>query len=645
MPPHTDNRPQMFAFAGPSARLLAVAWVGGGLASVVGLLLALGTGPSPVSSIQLLISALDLSSIDHLSASAIILHVRIPRVLCSWLVGACLSLAGVLLQAATRNPIADPYLVGTSAGATLAAVLAAPLAIWLSSQVHVPVDGLLPWIQPVAALAGAMVSVSLAFAIARVGGPLKPERILLAGLVLTAFAHAGTSFILFQLSDARLRSATQWLMGGVAVSSLWPVFAGALILFAVFVLSLRACGRLNALSLGEDAAFGVGVDARKVARNAIWWSSALAAVAVSLAGIIGFVGLLVPHGVRALVGRDNRLVVPASVGFGGAFICLMDALARVVVSPAELPLGILTALAGCPVLIVILGVHRRSAPLRAANDASDPPTDHGKIRSGEGRAAATAAPTLSTVGPVTVHYRTMAKPAIDSADFSWSAGQLVALVGPNGSGKSTLLRTFGGILPTSAGALADNGALRPQNQPPINHISYLPQEVFLEPGIVLRDLVAVGRRAKRDRGWLLTLSGQLDAADFNAVQLAMEQTELAERADALCDTLSGGQRQRALLAAVLAQQTPVLLLDEPTTSLDLAQAARILKLLKDLAQRHNLLIVIAIHDLALARTFCDRLVVLKDGQLLCDGPPTSAAASAALDSAFGPEIFRWLPAI
>lgn len=630
--------------AARNRRLIAFAWLGGAAATLLAIALALCTGPSRVSSLQLIVSALNPAETDHLTAVAILVQVRVPRALVSWLVGACLSLAGVLLQAATRNPIADPYLVGTSAGASLAAVLAAPLAIWLSLQMNLSIDAVLPWLQPLAALAGAMISVSLAFAMARAGGPLKPERILLAGLVLTAFAAAGTSFILFQLSDARLRSATQWLMGGVAVSSLWPALPGLLILLGVFALSLRAVGRLNALSLGEDAAFGLGVDARKVARNAIWWSSALAAVAVSLAGIIGFVGLLVPHGVRAIVGRDNRLLVPAAVGFGGAFLCLMDALARVVVAPAELPLGILTALAGCPVLIVILGVHRRIAPVKieAQEDVSNLPPDPTPR---DERQPPPAKAVLATSAPLTVVYPSRSQPAIDSVQFSWSAGQLVALVGPNGSGKSTLLRALAGILPPTLGALADNGTQRPRDQPPLNHISYLPQEVFLEPGIVLRDLVAVGRRAKRDRGWLLSLSGQLDEADIDAVQQALQQTELADRADAICDTLSGGQRQRALLASVLAQKTPVLLLDEPTTSLDLAQAARILHLLKDLAHQHNLLIVIAIHDLALARTFSDRMIVLQNGRTLCDAPATAAASESALREAFGAEIFRWLPAI
>jgi iron complex transport system permease protein len=611
-------------------RAVQLAWFGGlalAIASLVGVLLV---GPSPMPIAHLFHAAFTPDTTDSLIARAILLDVRLPRALGSFLVGSCLSLAGVLLQAATRNPIADPYLVGTSAGATLAAVLISPLVLSLCTALALPADVILPWAQPAAALLGALASVSLAFGIARAGGPLRPERVLLAGLVLTAFAGAATSFALYQLSDVRLRAATQWLMGGVSVPSAWATLPGGIGLLAALAFGVVRAPELNALGLGPDAARGLGVDEPRLARNALWWSSALAAIAVSLAGIIGFVGLLVPHALRALLGRDHRALVPGSVLAGGAFLCWMDALARILVAPAELPVGILTALAGCPVLVVLLGVWRRPQPLAKAEDpvvTSPAPPQH-----------VPAHPALSCTY-LTVAHPGIRDPTLVDVTLALPHGRLVALVGPNGSGKTTLLRALAGLMPPRSGSLIDGEVVRTGPADP-RRLAFLPQAPRAEPGWTVRALVSLGRTAWQTGDWKTRLWAELDGEGVHAVDAALRTLDLADRADAALETLSGGQQQRAYVAMAMAQTTPVLLLDEPAGSLDLPQADRLLRRLKEQTRAQDTLIVLAIHDLALALAHADLVVVLAGGRLVACGEP--AEVRAGLDQAFAADLTPWL---
>ena len=612
---------------------LALAWLAGLALALVSLLGAVAIGPSPSSLSSLLHDAWSPASPSHFAARAILFDVRLPRALGSLLVGACLSLSGVLLQAATRNPIADPYLVGTSAGATLAAVLATPWIAAVAAGLGFDLASVLPWSQSLAALCGAMLAVSLTFAIARTGGPARPERLLLAGLVLTAFAGAATSFVLYRLSDVRLRAATQWLMGGVSVPSPWALAPGSLILACAMAFGIAHAPHLNALGLGSDAARGVGVDEGRLSRQSIWWSSALAAAAVSLAGIVGFVGLLVPHGLRAVLGRDHRALVPAAAFAGGALLCWMDALARVVVAPAELPVGILTALFGCPLLVGLLGVYRRKP------HAVEEPTQPADLPQMTNQPSVAAA--LLGCRQLTARYRSRQGLALDRIDLGWPAGRLVALVGPNGSGKTTLLRCLAGIRAVQAGEVLDGGQPRPpRKRPDPRQIAYLPQEPLAEPGTLVGELLLLGRSAHVRGNLALRLSGRGSAADAQAMETALEQVDLAGTADQPIEHLSGGQRRRAFLGMVLAQQARVLLLDEPTASLDLPQADRLLGLLAQLARDQDLLVVAALHDLPMALRHADEIAVLGHGRLLARGAPRSDDVQVGLRAAFGADIDR-----
>ncbi len=582
------------------------AWLGGLGASVGGAAVGIALGPAPQGLVGLVQGALA----GDLTAQVILLDVRAPRTVGAWLVGAALALAGALLQTATHNPIADPYLVGTSAGATLAAVLAVPAVSALGATLGWQVGSWLPWLQPLAAFGGALLAVTLAFRLARRSSA---ERILVAGLVITAFAGAATSFVLTQLDDTRLRAATHWLMGGVTLPDLGAALPGLAVVAGALLWSLANLAQLQALTLGDDRAAGLGVDAARLGRRAVWWASALSAVAVSIAGIVGFVGLLVPNALKLWLGRDQRATLPASALFGGGLLAALDGLSRQIAAPGEVPLGVLTALCGAPLLVVLLRDAVAASPLPRL------------ARGGP----ALVAPTVAIQG-LGVQFGD--RWALREVSIQVAAPALVAVVGANGSGKSTLLRAIAGVQPVDTGAVLVGGG------PPLvalggGELGWLPQASAVEPGVTVADLVALGRHARIGGQWLWLVGARLPEDDETCVARALGQVDLAERGPCDVGSLSGGERQRALVAMVLALQPKVLLLDEPTAALDAGQTARLFETLRALAHAEQRLVVVATHALAAAAARADWVVAMDDGRVVAQGRPQDPGVTAALETA------------
>jgi len=275
--------------------------------------------------------------------AAIVWSLRVPRVVLGLLVGGVLAVAGASLQVLVRNPLADPYLLGISGGAGLGAVVA--IVAGLTS----------PWALPVAAFAGALLAVAAVYRLAVVaGGALDGRVLVLAGVVVGAFAGALVSGLLAVSDERGTRSATLWLMGGLGGAG-WGAVAVlavyAAVPLAVLVGEARA---LNLLALGEEPAHYLGADVARTRRRVYLAASLLTAAAVAAAGIIGFVGLVVPHAVRMLRGHDHRGVLPAAFAAGGALLVLSDAAARTAFAPLELPVGVVTALIGVPVFAALL---------------------------------------------------------------------------------------------------------------------------------------------------------------------------------------------------------------------------------------------------------------------------------------------------
>jgi iron complex transport system permease protein len=278
----------------------------------------------------------------------IIRELRLPRVLGAALVGGSLATAGALLQGLLRNPLADPFVTGTSAGATLAAVGA--IALGASAP-----------IVPLAAFAGALVAVTIVWRLARLGGSTTVLTVLLAGVVLTSFVGAIVTFILVS-SDRlalRLRAVLGWLQGGVSVISWEELAVAAVIVAAGLGFAMFLAHRLDAYAFGEETAATLGVDPDRTTTAVLAATALLSGAAVSLAGLVGFVGLVVPHALRFAIGATHRRLIPASFFAGAAALVLADLGARVILSPAEVPVGAITGLIGAPFFLGLLVRSRR----------------------------------------------------------------------------------------------------------------------------------------------------------------------------------------------------------------------------------------------------------------------------------------------
>jgi iron complex transport system permease protein len=278
----------------------------------------------------------------------IIRELRLPRVLGAAIVGGALAAAGALLQGMLRNPLADPFVTGTSAGASLGAVLAVAV-------------GLEPALVPLAAFGGAMGAIALVWRLARLGGRTTVLTVLLAGVVLTSFAGALVTFILVS-SDRlalRLRAVLGWLQGGVSVID-WSELAVASAVVAVGVTgALLLAPRIDAYAFGEETAAALGVDLDRTTAAVLATTALLTGAAVAIAGLVGFVGLVVPHAVRFLLGATHRRLIIASVPAGAMALVLADLGARTALAPAELPVGVITGLVGAPFFLVLLVRSRR----------------------------------------------------------------------------------------------------------------------------------------------------------------------------------------------------------------------------------------------------------------------------------------------
>ncbi len=269
----------------------------------------------------------------------IVTELRLPRALAALVTGALLALSGALMQVLLRNPLADPYVLGVSGGA--AAFVLATMMFGLSM---VPIEA--------AAFSGALVSSVIVFVIAQGSGPWSTTRMLLTGVVVAAGWGAIISLMLALGDDQSLRGMLFWLMGDLGFARAGPGWL-ALTVAATLLLMLRARS-LNILSAGQTQAALLGEDPRRRYTEIYVFASALTALAVSIAGTIGFVGLIVPHLMRLVVGSDHRRLLPAAALFGGAFLVLADTLSRNLFAPRQLPVGVITALIGVPLFLLLL---------------------------------------------------------------------------------------------------------------------------------------------------------------------------------------------------------------------------------------------------------------------------------------------------
>jgi len=310
--------------------------------SVCAAVIALGSGSADISALEVWQS---LAGTAPDNIHTLVIDLRLPRALTAFGVGGLLAVAGVLMQVLLRNPLAEPYILGTSGGAAVAALLAMTF-------------GLGATLVDFAAFGGAMAATVLVFAIAQGSGSWTPTRLLLTGVVLAAGFSAATTLLLALSPDQNLRGMLFWLMGDLNYAytparSLW--------LLAVITLAgVVAARHLNVLARGDLQAAIVGLPVAGF-RLIIFAVTALAtAISVTTVGVIGFIGLVVPHLIRIVAGSDHRIVLPASALAGGALLVLADTLARTLLAPRQLPVGALTAALGVPLFLLLMSRSRRA---------------------------------------------------------------------------------------------------------------------------------------------------------------------------------------------------------------------------------------------------------------------------------------------
>jgi iron complex transport system permease protein len=330
----------------------------GGLVLLLGgaVVLGLGVGAVAISPGQVLAIlgesvGLSLPWAYESRQALVLTAIRLPRVLLGMGVGGGLAVSGAVMQGLFRNPLADPSLIGVSSGAALAAVVTIVLGPVLMGGWA---DALGPFLLPAAAFAGGVGATVLVYRLGTRNGQTSVATMLLAGIAINALAGAGTGLMTFIADDDQLRDLTFWTLGSLGGAT-WTQLAvvGPCLLGGMVAAPLLA-RPLNALLLGEGEAFHLGIDTERTKKQVVTLAALVVGAAVAVSGVIGFIGLVVPHLLRLAVGPDHRVLIPGSALLGGALLLGADVLARTIVAPAELPIGIVTALVGAPFFLWLL---------------------------------------------------------------------------------------------------------------------------------------------------------------------------------------------------------------------------------------------------------------------------------------------------
>jgi iron complex transport system permease protein len=279
--------------------------------------------------------------------STIIWHIRFPRVLLSALVGATLSLGGLVFQALLRNPLAEPYILGISGGSAIGAILGILMGLARFPGVSL------------SAFAGSIVTLLLILFMSSGQTILKKDSLLLSGVMINAFCSAVIMFLVSLTQDARLHNIIFWLMGDLSMAEIHHVGILAAILFPCFLLIFWLSNTMNLLLMGKEVAQTMGVNIQVVTLTLLVATSFMVSATVSFCGLLGFVGLVMPHLLRLLLGPDHRVLVPACVLGGGSYLVFCDVLARVLPEQGEMPAGVITAMIGAPLFITLLKRSKR----------------------------------------------------------------------------------------------------------------------------------------------------------------------------------------------------------------------------------------------------------------------------------------------
>ena len=300
-----------------------------------------------------------ISALRHFAAGkpptsiyeGVFLQIRLPRVLLCAITGAILASSGVLLQGLFRNPIVESGLIGTSAGAAFGASLMFVLLAQVSKEIKSFAG---PMLVPAFAFMGGLIATFFVYSIAKSNKRISVTSLLLVGIAVNAIGLSGTGFMSYIARDPQARSITFWNLGTFSGATWLQVIITGVVASGVLIFSMRYTKKLNALILGEAEASNLGVDTEKLKKRVLILTTAMISVATAFVGVISFLGLIVPHILRLIIGSDNRRLLPASMLSGAILLSIADLLARVLLAPAEIPVGIITSVVGAPLFIILL---------------------------------------------------------------------------------------------------------------------------------------------------------------------------------------------------------------------------------------------------------------------------------------------------
>jgi iron complex transport system permease protein len=551
--------------------------------------------------------------LDSQTLRLVVLDLRLPRVLLALCSGAGLAVAGAVFQGILRNPLADPFTLGVSGGAAFGAAL----AISLGLAGAVAGFGI-----PLAAFAGAIVALAAVLALGRVSGGLDRNTLILAGVVVSALLAALIALIK-ALDEASVTGIVFWIMGsfqgrgwGELLLLLPGLCGGCLLAFAL-------TGPLDLLSLGDSTARHLGLNARRVRLLLLLAAGAVTASCVAVSGIIGFVGLIVPHLCRLILGAGHKRLLPASALCGALLLLWSDVAARTLLpGGVELPVGVVTALLGGPFFCFLLGRGHgsppRILPKRVAPARNDP------------RPAPPQTAQLCCSGLEAGYGGHCQDPVLRDINICLAPGEFVGLLGSNACGKTTLLRCLSGLLPPRQGRVVlsgrDVGALTDRERARL--LAHLPQKPENVPALSVFHMALLGRYAHTP------FTGGYRPVDRQKAHDALELAGVAHLDGRMANALSGGELQRVLLARALAQECPLLFLDEATAGLDPAFQTLVLDVLARRNTQQGLTILAAMHDLNLSALYCRRLIVMRQGRILADGPTEQVFTPDVLEAAY-----------
>ncbi|VEA38093.1 Ferric enterobactin transport system permeaseprotein FepG [Salmonella enterica subsp. enterica] len=514
---------------------------------------------------------------------------RLPRVLMALLIGAALGVSGAIFQSLMRNPLGSPDVMGFNTGAWSGVLV----AMVLFGQ-HLTAIAL-------AAMAGGIVTSLIVWLLAWRNG-IETFRLIIIGIGIRAMLVAFNTWLLLQASLETALTAGLWNAGslnGLTWAKTWPSAPLIIVMLTGAALLVR---RMRLLEMGDDSACALGVSVERSRLMLMLVAVSLTAAATALAGPISFIALVAPHIARRLSGTA-RWGLTQSALCGALLLLAADACAQQLFMPYQLPVGVVTVSLGGIYLIVLLIQESRKKMTESV----------ARLRGDQ----------------LTLGYGsyTVAK----NLNVSIPDGHFTAIIGPNGCGKSTLLRTLSRLMtPVDGHVWLDGEQIqRYASKEVARRIGLLAQNATTPGDITVQELVARGRYPHQP------LFTRWRKEDADAVASAMRATGITSLATQSVDTLSGGQRQRAWIAMVLAQETSIMLLDEPTTWLDISHQIDLLELLSDLNREKGYTLAAVLHDLNQACRYATHLIALREGNIVAQGAPKEIVTAELIEKIYG----------